>query len=323
MENKLSFTKRIKEEICNNINTISEERKRAILSAFVRNVGTFKIIDKSFIIILKTDSSKIAKYLYKLIHDLYNISPKFRYEMSKKFKERTFYVLKIDCKDVNVLKDLRINIFDENVDPYFFENEDRIYGYICGMFLSTGSCNDPSSSNYHLEMAFNEPVVAVAVQNLINNLELGFNMRLIKRRSKVVLYLKKSDLISNFLVLIGAVETCLEFENTRVERDFANIDNRLLNLDGANYQKTTANAQKQIAIINALLSVIDIETIDNEKLRALIEIRLENEEASFKELSTLMTEKLGYPVSKSNITHLFEKIKNLTIHYTGGLPDGY
>ena len=64
MENKLSFTKRIKEEICNNINTISEERKRAILSAFVRNVGTFKIIDKSFVIILKTDSSKIAKYLY-------------------------------------------------------------------------------------------------------------------------------------------------------------------------------------------------------------------------------------------------------------------
>ena len=82
---------------------------------------------------------------------------------------------------------------------------------------------------------------------VVNSLdELAFNMRLIKRRNKVVLYLKKSDLISSFLVLIGAVESCLNFENTRVERDFANIDNRMFNLDGANYGKTIATSKKQI-----------------------------------------------------------------------------
>ena len=46
---------------------------------------------------------------------------------------------------------------------------------------------------------------------------------------RVFLYLKKSDLISSFLVLIGAVEMCMTFENTRVERDFKNIGNRMLN----------------------------------------------------------------------------------------------
>ena len=78
MENKLSFTKQIKEEICSNLD-ISEDRKKSILSAFVKNVGLFQIVENSFRLILKTDSSKIAKYIYKLFHDLFNINPKFAY----------------------------------------------------------------------------------------------------------------------------------------------------------------------------------------------------------------------------------------------------
>ena len=168
-------------------------------------------------------------------------------------------------------------------------------------------------------MAFGEPEVAVSTQNMINSLqELAFNMRLIKRRSKVVLYLKKSDLISSFLVLIGAVESCLNFENTRVERDFANIDNRMLNLDGANYQKTLDTSRKQKNDILKLDSVIKIDNIPNEKIRELCKIRLENEEASLKEISEMMGERLGYKVSKSNVAHLFKRIEEMAIRYTGG-----
>ena len=318
MENKLSFTKQIKEEICSNIN-ISDERKRAILSSFVKNVGIFKIANNDYKLILKTDSSKIAKFMYKLVHDLFNINPKFAYEINKKFKEKTYYVLKIENKVEEMLDSLKIDMFDNDIDQLFYNDEESIYGYICGTFLANGSCNDPSSSNYHLEMAFGEPEVAVATQNMINSLqELAFNMRLIKRRTKVVLYLKKSDLISSFLVLIGAVESCLNFENTRVERDFANIDNRMLNLDGANYQKTLDTSRKQKNDILKLDSVIKIDNIPNEKIRELCKIRLENEEASLKEISEMMGERLGYKVSKSNVAHLFKRIEEMAIRYTGG-----
>ena len=317
MENKLSFTKQIKEEICSNLD-ISEDRKRAILSAFVKNVGLFQIAENSFRLILKTDSSKIAKYIYKLFHDLFNINPKFAYEINKKFKEKTYFVLRINEKVEEILDCLKVDMFNNEIDEIFYSNDEMIYGYISGSFLAVGSCNDPSSSNYHLEMAFSEPEVAVSTQNMVNSLdELAFNMRLIKRRNKVVLYLKKSDLISSFLVLIGAVESCLNFENTRVERDFANIDNRMFNLDGANYGKTIATSKKQIEDIKKLDEIIKIENLPNEKLRELCKLRLENEEASLKDLSYMMGQNLGYSVSKSNVSHLFKKIEEMVERYTG------
>lgn len=318
MENKLSFTKQVKEEICTNIQ-ISEERKRAVLSAFVKNVGVFKIVNNNYKLILKTDSSKIAKFIYKLIHDLFNINCKFAYEINKKFKEKTYYVLIVENKVEEMLDYLKIDFFDNDINEVYYSNEETIYGYICGTFLANGSCNDPSSSNYHLEMAFGEPELAVATQQMVNSLEeLAFNMRLIKRRSKVVLYLKKSDLISSFLVLVGAVESCLSFENKRVERDFANIDNRMLNLDGANYQKTIGTSKKQIEDIKKLNEIIKIENLPNEKLRELCKLRLENEEASLKDLSFMMGQNLGYSVSKSNVSHLFKKIEEMVERYTGG-----
>lgn len=318
MENKLSFTKQVKEEICTNIQ-ISEERKRAVLSAFVKNVGVFKIVNNNYKLILKTDSSKIAKFIYKLIHDLFNINCKFAYEINKKFKEKTYYVLIVENKVEEMLDYLKIDFFDNDINEVYYSNEETIYGYICGTFLANGSCNDPSSSNYHLEMAFGEPELAVATQQMVNSLEeLAFNMRLIKRRSKVVLYLKKSDLISSFLILVGAVESCLSFENKRVERDFANIDNRMLNLDGANYQKTIGTSKKQIEDIKKLNEIIKIENLPNEKLRELCKLRLENEEASLKDLSFMMGQNLGYSVSKSNVSHLFKKIEEMVERYTGG-----
>ena len=318
MENKLSFTKQVKEEICTNIQ-ISEERKRAVLSAFVKNVGVFKIVNNNYKLILKTDSSKIAKFIYKLIHDLFNINCKFAYEINKKFKEKTYYVLIVENKVEEMLDYLKIDFFDNDINEVYYSNEETIYGYICGTFLANGSCNDPNSSNYHLEMAFGEPELAVATQQMVNSLEeLAFNMRLIKRRSKVVLYLKKSDLISSFLVLVGAVESCLSFENKRVERDFANIDNRMLNLDGANYQKTIGTSKKQIEDIKKLNEIIKIENLPNEKLRELCKLRLENEEASLKDLSFMMGQNLGYSVSKSNVSHLFKKIEEMVERYTGG-----
>ena len=65
-------------------------------------------------------------------------------------------------------------------------------------------------------------------------------------------------------------------------------------------------------------SVIKIDNIPNEKIRELCKIRLENEEASLKEISEMMGERLGYKVSKSNVAHLFKRIEEMAIRYTGG-----
>ena len=68
--------------------------------------------------------------------------------------------------------------------------------YLAGAFLSCGSVNNPETSNYHLEMSFNEEEFAQFIADLINRFEL--NAKIIKRRNKYVVYLKSSEKIGDF-----------------------------------------------------------------------------------------------------------------------------
>ena len=131
------------------------------------------------------------------------------------------------------------------------------------------------------------------------------------RRNKYILYFKKSDRIAEFLALIGAVNSCMDFENIRIDRDFINSTNRLSNFDTANMKKTYETALKQIEEIKEIKKIIGFETLSNPKMAILCRLRLENEQATMKELATLMSEELGYTISKSNVNHLFRAIHEL------------
>lgn len=319
MENNISFTKRIKNEICSNLD-LSKERKSAILSSFIKNVGIFRIKNGEFNLYIKVDNAILAKYLYSLFNSLFDTNIKFAYETTTKFGKKTYYLLIIDKNVEEMLSFLKIDIYKNNIDELFFSNEEYKYGYLIGLFLSSGNCNDPSSSNYHLEMSFDNSNFCIECQNLINSLkEFDFNIRLIKRRNKYVLYFKKSELISSFLILIGAVECCLEFENKRVERDFINVDNRILNIEGANFKKTLDSSKSQIEDIKFLDDLIGIDNLNNQKMITLAKLRLSHEEASLNELAKLLGEELGIKVSKSNVAYILNKISALASRYKGNI----
>ena len=143
--------------------------------------------------------------------------------------------------------------------------------------------------------------------------------KIIKRREKYVIYVKKSDQIAEFLIMIGATSSCLEFESYRVDRDFANASNRLANFDAANMKKTVDTAQRQIKKINFIEQIYGISNIRNPKTRLLCRLRLENESASNTELAELMSEELNTEVSRGNVSKLFKYIENL-YYRLGGEP---
>ena len=72
--------------------------------------------------------------------------------------------------------------------------------FIRGLFISKGSINDPRKSNYHLELVIKKPELAVIVQQML--LDYGIPMTLTTRRNQSMLYIKKSELISEFLGLV-------------------------------------------------------------------------------------------------------------------------
>ena len=188
-------------------------------------------------------------------------------------------------------------------------DDDTIAGYLAGVFLSTGSVNSPETSNYHLEMSFNNENYARWLLHLFPKYShTNIDPRLIKRREKYVVYIKKSDQIADFLLLIGAVTACMDFENVRIDRDFVNNANRLTNLDTANMSKTVKSGKRQQEEIKYLINKYGLENLGNQKVQLVIKYRLEMMSAPLEEIASLVSMDLNTHVSKSNINHIFRKL---------------
>ena len=311
MPTEISFTQRIKEELIEL--PYNEIKSKSILSAFIRSSGSLNISNGETKLLLKTENNKVAKYIYSLIKKEFpegNIS--FSYRIMMQFKKTTQYIININSKVDEILNALEINYLDSKI-PYNLTDKDvKIKGYLEGLFLNNGTCSNPVSSNYHLEMYTNDESFSESILKLIRKIkDLEFNFKIIKRRNNYVVYLKRSDQISNFLAYLEANNSCLEFESIRIDRDNANSLNRLMNMDSYNFKKTITISEQQIKDIMQIDKSLGIKNIGNEKLRELCYLRLDNKEATFSELAELLSEKINKQVSKSNVNHLFIKIKDM------------
>lgn len=306
MQAKVSFTQKVKEELCSI--PFSDEHLRAFLAAFIKVNGHLTFSGGKSSIICKTENAKIAKFIYHSIDRIYGITPRFSYSKEMNFKKRVTYSVIIDEGDY-IIGDLEISFLDGKIAKNIVCNDDMISGYVSGAFLAAGSVNSPKNSNYHLEVSLNDESYAKWFSKLIMKYNGGFfEPKVIKRRNNFVVYIKKAQQVSDFLSMMGCVDKTLEFENIRIDREFSGIGNRLQNLDSANYKKTTSAAEKQIEDIKIIDSTIGIQNIQNPKQKMLMQLRLENEDLTLFELSQKMTEALKEDISKSNINHLFRAI---------------
>ncbi len=312
----ISFTRKVKEEIVTK--PFSEERLRALVAAFIKVNGRMEIKNRHIAILLQTENAKIAKFIYLIIQKIYGINIRFSYGKTMKFKKRTTYNIIIDQEAEYILSDLEISFLEGKIAKNIVFNDDMIGGYLAGAFLASGSVNSPRSSNYHFEISLNDENYAKWFLKLIEKYKSGsFNPKIIHRRDQIVIYLKKSDQIADFLILMGATDSSLDFENIRIDREFANIGNRLQNLDTANYTKTMNSSSRQIAELQVIDRILGVVNLANEKQRILAQLRLSNEDATMEELATLMSEKLNVKVTKSNVNHLFRSLSVLAKRYRG------
>lgn len=317
MQAKVSFTQKVKEELTTL--TFSDEHMRALLSAFVRINGSLSFSEGTSRIILRTENAKIAKFIYHSIDRLYGIVPKFAYSKTMNFKKRLSYSVIVQEGEY-LVGDLEIDFLDGKIAKNIVFNDDTISGYVAGAFLASGSVNTPKNSNYHLEVSLsNENFAKWFSKLLLKYKGTEFSPKIIKRRNSYIVYLKKSQQVVDFLSMMGATHATLEFENIRIDREFSSIGNRLQNLDSANYSKTTAAAEKQINDIKIIDKVLGINNVQNPKIKELMKIRLEHDDYSLAELATELSTRLGNPVSKSNINHLFRAIHNMAERYKGAL----
>ena len=291
----MTFSAKLKEEIA--ATEVNPLEARTECCAILKFDG--KLVDKKLIITL--ENAAIARRIYKLIKEIYKVDIKIVVRNQKRFRIKQIYILEISEKLDMIKKFLDIK------EEYLETKEDQV-AYLRGAFLSVGSISDPSTSGYHLEFVFHKQVDAKMVNKILQNFD--FDSKLIKRSNRYMVYIKSAEEISDFIKLLGAINSLFYFEDIRIYRDHKNMVNRLNNCEIANQEKSLTTGMKQVDYINYLkdndlLNLLD----DNTKIVA--EYRLKYPESSYLELSEIISMETDYKIGKSGINHNFIKIKNL------------
>lgn len=298
----MSFTSTVKDEITrlegNKPESIAE------LSCIVRNNA---YIDNE--IIITVENNAVARRIFKLIKNIYDVTPNITVRRRYNFHQNLSYILKIKTKKDIILEDLSIignNKYLNIPKEYLINDEECLRAYLRGLFIATGSINDPKTSRYHLEFIVDNKEYAEYISHLLNKFNL--NSKIIKREKNYMVYIKEAEKISDFLRVINAYQAVLYFEDIRIYRDHKNMTNRLNNCEQANIDKIFLTASKQLKDIETLKEYDMIDTLDD-KLKEVITYRENYPESSLQELSEIMSKELGYTITKSGLNHRFRKIK--------------
>ena len=173
--------------------------------------------------------------------------------------------------------------------------------FLRGAFLAGGSVTDPEKG-YHLELTTTHQRVARESFVFMEEV-LGFQPKSARRGGGQVLYLKQSDLISDFLIFLGAPIASMGIMEAKLEKEIKNKVNRRCNCDEANTSKVVEAAQEQLAAIRVLRNKGAVESLPL-KLRQAAYAREENPEATLTELAAMMEP----PITKPAMNHRLKKL---------------
>lgn len=299
----MTYTTKVKEEIVKS--SINESEKVCELSGFIRFAAVIK--DN---ITITLENASVTRRIYKSIKEIFNIQPKIIIRNQKRFRVKQIYIIEINEKIDYILKYLNIIENKKKVLPseYFLTNNEEKIAYLQGVFLATGTINDPASSGYHLEIVTDMNREAIYIAKIFKDLDII--AKHLKRNSKYMVYIKNAEVISEIIRMFKATNAYFYFEDIRIYRDHKNMVNRLNNCEIANQEKTINTGLKQLEDIKYLKDN-DLYSLLDETTRIVLEYREKYPETSLKELADIITLETDYTIGKSGVNHHFIKIRNL------------
>ena len=178
--------------------------------------------------------------------------------------------------------------------------------FLRGAFLAGGSVTDPAKG-YHMEITTTHKSVAKETDALIRE-ALNFAPKTAQRGGGQVLYLKQSELISDFLTYLGAPVAAMGIMEARLEKELNNKVNRRCNCDDANTSKVVEAAQEQLSAIRVLRDRGVVAKLPA-KLQQAIVAREQNPEASLTELAAMMEPAITKPAMNHRLKKIVELAK--------------
>ena len=312
----MSFSSDVKKEI-GNIEADSCCLKSELYS-IIRYKSKLKLSSSGLGITISTTLNVVARrivYLFKLV---YNEDLVIKVVKRNKLDYKDKYILDFNHDASKLIIDLKI------LNPDYSINEQLNYDIIkkpcCkgallrGLFLVQGSINDPATSNYHLEIILDEKEDFDVLNSILN--EVGIDSKLIQRKKGYILYIKKSEMIGDFLKFVGANNSLFYFENQRIMRDYNNSVNRIINCDISNEERVLKTSKQQLANIEFLTKARGIVNLPDRILNAIV-LRTTYPDYSLGELSDESEALVGKYISKSGLSHCFKDIETMVNELKG------
>lgn len=309
----LSFSSVAKNEL-SRIDLDKKDCTLAELAALIRMNGSIQINGLGKMNLkFSTENAAIARRIFSLVKDLYNIQTEVMVRRNKQLKKNNNYVVFIDHsnKAEEILRDTGVLDVDSDGSyaisysiPEELIKERRCKrAYIRGAFLGGGSVSNPEKT-YHLEFVTNSEEHSRGLCDLINSF--GLTAKIVLRKDNYIVYLKEGEQIVDLLNIIQAHNALLKLEDIRILKEMRNNINRVVNCETANLAKTINASIRQITNIEYIDSVMGIRNLP-ENLIDIANLRLENRDASLKELGELLSPQIG----KSGVNHRLRKLDEI------------
>jgi len=317
----MSFAKDTKSELL----TLKPDKccRLAELSALLRMNGKVTLSSEGLRVEFLTTNLHIARKVIKSVKDIYHIEVDIISKKQMKLNKNDIYIIVIRDKASLIINEL--SLMNSSSNSYSFIDESLLVkecckrAYLRGAFLASGSINSPKSSSYHLEIFSHDEDHAIILKDLLNFFNL--NAKAIKKRKGYITYIKESEKISDFLRVVGAINSLFEYEDERIKRDFVNSITRVMNMEIANQNKTLEAADKQLKSINILENSLDTTKL-SKSIQEAITLRKEFPEASLTEISYVSEQVLGKKISKSALNHRYRNINEIADQILEDLENG-
>lgn len=303
----MSFTTEIKQEIANN--KMKKCCAKAELSALIHFTSSLSINNKKLGLSIRTENASTARRTVSLLKKFYKVDTKLAVARKSNLKKNNIYRVAVNQNVKNILTDLGIygkRGISSVPSSKIVKNNCCQKAYLTGAFLAYGTCNSPSSNNYHFEISTSDNSMASFIKKLLE--KQNIDSKITKRRNRYIVYIKKAEKIEDVLKLIGASDSLISFTNNRVMRDYKANFVRLDNCETANTIKSLKVAELQVKKINKIKKANKAQNLDA-KLKEVYDLRLDNPESSLLELCFEYEKIYGNEISKSGMKHRLNKLE--------------
>lgn len=301
----MSFSNDVKNEL-SRLETNEVCCDKAELLGVLRMSGAIVIRGMNIGIHFSTENAALARRVLQILKNNYQVQTEVVITRSRRLKKNNRYQVRVlPAPQVNIaMTELQLLSMESDLKNPLLTKQCCKRAFLRGAFLGGGSISRPSS-DYHLEMVTGNEDFARSIIKVMHTFSM--KAKLTDRKNDYIVYLKDGESITNFLRVIGAHNSMMEFEGVRVLKEMRNNVNRRVNCETANLGKVVKAAVRQVNCIKFIDEHMGLSELP-EALQETAKLRLKYPEASLNEL----VEYSG-GIGKSGINHRLKKIQEMAI----------